>query len=143
MPNSKKKGNRDSFGRFVKGHTNTPKGIGGLEYHCSQCGKKSKKSPHFVKRSKNSYCSRECYYTSKRGVVINPKGSKLPFSVRKKMSESTKGENNPNWKGGISIRNSTKRKTFMNTVEYKEWRRLVFEKDNYTCVQCGTIKGFE
>ena len=44
-----------------------------------------------------------------------------------------KGEKNPMWKGGktkiiISIRTSDK---------YKEWRKSIFERDDYTCQYCG------
>lgn len=47
--------------------------------------------------------------------------------------ENRKGENNNNWKGGISPENEAIRKSF----EYKRWRRAVFKKDNYTCQCCG------
>lgn len=47
------------------------------------------------------------------------------------------GEKNWNWKGGISgIRNRDSV-----SAEYKEWRRKVFERDNYTCIFCGYDKG--
>lgn len=42
------------------------------------------------------------------------------------------GANHPLWKGGISDRNNNIRKT----LEYKLWRKAVFERDKYTCVWC-------
>jgi len=47
------------------------------------------------------------------------------------------GKRNPRWKNGITeywhkIRNSK---------EYKEWRLKVFERDNYTCQNCGSKSG--
>jgi len=44
------------------------------------------------------------------------------------------GKNNPNWKGGIS-RGYTK--GYKNDYKYKQWRKAVFERDNYTCQDCG------
>lgn len=66
-----------------------------------------------------------------------------PFSEahRKNISLSRKGnwvaENNPNWKGGITPINQKIRKS----PEYKEWRKAVFERDDYTCQICGQIGG--
>mgnify|MGYP001570958768 FL=1 len=48
-------------------------------------------------------------------------------------------EKNINWKGGVMSINEKIRKSF----EYKLWRNAVFERDNYTCIWCGSkfIKG--
>lgn len=43
-----------------------------------------------------------------------------------------KGTTHPNWKGGITPINKALRKS----AEYKQWRKAVFERDNYTCVWC-------
>lgn len=59
--------------------------------------------------------------------------------TRQKMSEAAKGhtrnkgENNPNWKGGITPENDKLRKS----PKAKEWRTAVFERDNYTCQLCN------
>jgi hypothetical protein len=42
------------------------------------------------------------------------------------------GEKNPSWKGGVT----PKHLAFRQSMEYKKWRRLVFERDGYTCVFC-------
>lgn len=57
--------------------------------------------------------------------------------VRKKISDSKKGEKNPNWKGGISPKNILIR----NSSEMRLWRKSVFERDNYTCIWCGARNG--
>ena len=43
------------------------------------------------------------------------------------------GENNWNWKGGVTAKNESERKSW----KYKEWRQAVYEKDNFTCQCCG------
>jgi hypothetical protein len=43
------------------------------------------------------------------------------------------GKLHPNWKGGCS----PDRQLFYETEEHKEWVRRVFERDNYTCQNCG------
>ena len=47
------------------------------------------------------------------------------------------GEHNPKWKGGITPRNQKIRAS----DEYKTWRSSVFNRDNFTCVQCGQRGG--
>lgn len=58
-----------------------------------------------------------------------------------------RGAEVPGWKGGVTPANAAARLT----VEYKEWRISVFQRDDYTCQGCGTrgvllhahhIKGF-
>ena len=50
-----------------------------------------------------------------------------------------RGINHHNWKGGISKNNT--RRFIMTTLEYKIWRRGVFERDNYACIWCGLRGG--
>lgn len=47
--------------------------------------------------------------------------------------EILKGKKNPNWKGGITKVN-LKIKT---SSRYRQWRKTVYERDNYTCQICG------
>ena|SRR3990167_10304759 len=48
-----------------------------------------------------------------------------------------KGEKNPGWKGGITSIN-TKLRT---SSEYDIWRKSVFERDDYRCLDCGAKSG--
>jgi 5-methylcytosine-specific restriction endonuclease McrA len=45
-----------------------------------------------------------------------------------------RGALNPNWNGGQEKRR-------LDRVEYKNWRRAVFERDKFTCQHCFQIGG--
>jgi len=68
-------------------------------------------------------------------------GKSHSLESRKKMSIARKGllagDKHPNWKGGISPINHRIR----TSVEYKAWRKQVFERDKYACVLCGDDSG--
>lgn len=66
------------------------------------------------------------------GKINSPK-------TRKKMSIAKLGENNPNWKGGVSPINTLIRMS----SEYKLWREAVLKRDNYTCIWCGKKQGWD
>jgi len=60
-------------------------------------------------------------------------GKKWTLEKRAKLS----GPNAHLWRGGITEKN----KMVRSSIEYKEWRKAVFERDNYTCVWCGVHTG--
>lgn len=67
------------------------------------------------------------------------KGMKLPLRSiehRRKIGERSRGVNCSFWKDG----RTTLVKQIKNLSLYKEWRKAVFERDNYTCIWCG-IRG--
>lgn len=45
------------------------------------------------------------------------------------------GSKNVNWKGGITPENKKARAS----IEYKQWRRTVFVRDQFTCQKCLTM----
>lgn len=47
------------------------------------------------------------------------------------------GESHWNWKGGITPQNQKER----SSQAYAEWRKAVFERDNFTCQICGQVGG--
>jgi len=48
-----------------------------------------------------------------------------------------RGENSHFWKGGITPIN----RKIRTSLEYKIWRRAVFERDNFTCIWCKVKSG--
>lgn len=53
------------------------------------------------------------------------------------LSKTRLGDKNPAWKGGVTPLNHSLR----TSRQYKNWRTSIFEKDNYSCVLCGTRNG--
>jgi len=71
--------------------------------------------------------SKRPYSTGKHNVSNRPE-------VKEKISLSKMGSKNPNWKGGVTPKNTAIRQS----TEYKDWRIKVFQRDNYTCQECGS-----
>ena len=77
----------------------------------------------------------------KKGMVSPKKGIPLSPDIKMKLSKKlrgrvilkTRGANNWNWKGGTS---RTEDKKIRQSIEYKTWRRAIFERDNFTCQDC-------
>lgn len=63
------------------------------------------------------------------------------LALRKSISERMAGENNRWWKGGVNEKNRRNKMRIMNSFEYREWRRHVFQRDDYTCQACGERGG--
>lgn len=69
-------------------------------------------------------------------------GEANPFYGKKHTEETRakmRGANNGNWRNGTSAKNDLIRKS----IEYVDWRRAVFIRDNRKCVWCGSSKSIE
>ena len=88
----------------------------------------------FGKKFDNKWLKNKSNGAKKSGVGKWMIGRKFSEDTRKKMSESRKGDKGNNWRGGITPINLRIRKS----LEYKLWRTAVFERDNYTCIWCGS-----
>ena len=83
---------------------------------------------------------------SLKGRTSPNKGKKLSKSHKIKLSLSHKGKPNYKnrgeksnlWMGGISPLH----KKIRMSLEYSNWRRAVFERDNYTCQRCKKKGGY-
>jgi len=81
----------------------------------------------------------------KKAQYVGSKNPAKRAEVREKISKAKKrkphlnqrGENHPNWKGGITSENEKIRKG----IEYKLWRETVFARDNWVCKKCGKKGG--
>lgn len=134
---------------------------------CKICSKKREVFPSRFKTGRGKYCSAKCFLDDlhrklKNGKWLLCKECNKPFyASRYKLKiakfcswrcknrwlgrnffkgrkvEKTSGKNHWNWKGGIS----DERTKLWNSGEYNEWRKMVYERDNYTCQKCGDNSG--
>lgn len=72
-----------------------------------------------------------------RGENNHNFGKKLSDETKEKIRLGKTGKKNPNWKGGIY----PIAKELRTISKYKEWRKSVFERDDYTCQDCSQIGG--
>ena len=69
----------------------------------------------------------------KTGPLCHNYGRKRSLETRIKHSNSIKGDKAPNWQGGKTKEAERLRKSYL----YRDWRTAVFQRDNYTCQDCG------
>lgn len=110
---------------------------------CQICGKEFRGD----KYNANKYCSRDCYL---QAHMIQNKERQCPTCKKIFIAKSSndkycciecynkdrhmpKGPQHWNWKGGISITNDER-----DSFQYKNWRKAIFERDNFKCQKCGS-----
>lgn len=122
-----------------RGKPSKKKGTGN-HAECQQCGNTVKSFPSRPRK----FCSLSCLHKrpspnkGKKGQLAWNKGMKgMHFSPKtefKKGGRTIAGENHHNWKGGVTKES----KKIRLTAPWRNWRRAVFERDDYTCQGCGT-----
>jgi hypothetical protein len=65
--------------------------------------------------------------------VSGMSGKRHSPETKAKMRASSTGQLGSNWKGGLTAENYRIRRS----RQYADWRRTVFERDDYTCQECG------
>ena len=107
---------------------------------CKSCSKKGRLNNMFGKhhtqetKDKMSFNKAgEKQYCIKCGKLKKRRDYKLCFQC---YISNLFGKNNPNWKGGIQSKLRPRL-----TKKYKQWRKSVFKRDNYTCQLCGQKGG--
>lgn len=118
-----------------------------MHKYCKQCGKKFFKKPTCSKNeweNQTKYCSMPCYR-------LGHKGSKWTQEQKNKLAEIRKGIKNPMSNPSVVKKVlKSKKKTYdergrktpialriRTSKRYREWRRSVFKRDDYTCQDCG------
>ncbi len=127
--------------------------------NCLICGIKFMSTPSRIKDGKAKHCSKKCTnlaFTNKMNERwANPKyrqrmsdvhkGQKMSLAQIEKQRERMKGNTFGFQKGFIPWNkgkgNITGYQRFKNSKGHKEWRTSVFERDNYTCQDCGIRSG--
>lgn len=90
----------------------------------TNCGCKRKEIALKVASNRNYFGSNNPFWAKTHSKEVR--------EIYSKRNKLLIGEKAFNWKGGITPINTKIR----NSTEYKEWRKSVFERDNYTCVLC-------
>lgn len=88
-------------------------------------------------RQEKSCITKSCLFCKKEFGVKKYRQKTAKYCSNKCKAQHLKsffvGKFHPNWKGLTPLRRLLRTKT-----DYKEWRKSVFERDNYKCVFCGS-----
>lgn len=105
-----------------------------LTKKCLICGRLYERPVSIAVKSKT--CSDRCRYKY-QSLIAKPQPMtdelKLKISKTKRENRSSKGNKNPNWRGGKTKELNKGRATW----QFYDWRKKVFERDKYKCRICG------
>jgi len=102
---------------------------------CRECKKDFKTTRHQVNRGYGIFCSQSCLAVSNGRLG---KDRKKTLEHRRKIGLGHTGEKSYRWKGGITPENHRIR----GSLNMKEWRKAVFERDDFTCQKCERRGGY-
>lgn len=109
---------------------------------CLVCSKAFEAQPNEIKRGFGKFCSMRCFLSTYRKTTkCELCGKQIQNRVKKcrkcHLASMPRGEENNNWRGGITPENMTIR----NSKRYKKWRDNIFKRDEYICQECGQVGG--
>lgn len=105
---------------------------------CEQCGIDIVNLRYKLDGSRDMRVHRFCSPSCKMTYVAKHRTQPIrTLEWRKRMSAAQQGEKAHNWKGG----RTPESKALRRTLEQREWRIAVFERDDYTCQICGKRGG--
>jgi len=127
-----------------------------IECQCETCGVAFFCWPSYISRGGGRYCSRQCRFKAQTTRVehrceicgkpfyikfVFANDGKRKYCSRKctglGRTKFYSGENSTHWKGGVTPEHLQIRRG----TGYREWRKSVFIRDNWTCQDCGQLGG--
>lgn len=126
LGNKNAKGNKPNTTSFKKGHITWNKGKKTSNETIKKMVETRKKKGNYISWNKGKKCPE---------MIGNTRGFKkgdVPWN-KDKPHLAIRGEKNVNWKNGVTTQN----RKIKISLEYRLWRKSVFERDNFTCIWCG------
>lgn len=103
---------------------------------CKACRRKPENVPSYRGAGKTINCA-DCGKPIKTWPSYEKNGQKPQRRCLKCNTARYVGSGNPHWKGGVTPANQRERRT----RRYADWRKSVFERDQYKCQECGQVGG--
>ena len=111
------------------------KGVEFSDEHKRKIGLANKGKPNFFKGKRRPQETRD--KMSKNSSHWNKGIKQSSETILKRSKTLPRGDKNHLWRGGITPINQKIR----TSLEYKLWRRAVFERDNFACIFCRIRSG--
>jgi endogenous inhibitor of DNA gyrase (YacG/DUF329 family) len=154
---------KQHIGKFYTGPDNP--NYTTITVNCFECNKEFKRKPGTLSDSGRAFCTSKCYVkclikdssgekvirekrgcpNCKKDLLLLPsqiKGKANVYCSRKCKNEYItvlySGENHPSYNPNLTDENRFDSRHY---PEYIEWRRSVYERDDFTCQCCGDNKG--